>query len=176
MISIGVLALFGASLLIPQVQTELEKFFSRFANLVPSRKKRAGFAGGVLIGLSLGLLWTPCVGPILGSVISLAITGTVTAQALLITLAYAVGTAIPLFIIMMAGATALQRVPWLLRNASKIQRGFGVLMIITAMGIFFNIDRQFQTFILKSFPNYGASLTKFEENEKIKSELQKVSK
>ncbi|MEP7274659.1 MAG: cytochrome c biogenesis protein CcdA, partial [Acidobacteriota bacterium] len=75
-------------------------------------------------------------GPILASVISLAITGTVTAQAFLITMAYAIGTAIPMFIIMMVGSTALQKVPWLVRNTSKIQKAFGVLMILTALGIF----------------------------------------
>lgn len=173
--SIAVLALFGASLLISQIQTQIEILFSRFANLMPSGQNRTGFWGGLVIGLSLGLLWTPCVGPILASVISLAITGTVTAQAFLITLAYALGTAIPMFIIMLAGSTALQKVPWLLRNTSKIQKAFGVLMILTAIGIFFNVDRRFQTFILTAFPNYGVGLTKFEDNTVVKQELEKVN-
>lgn len=173
--SIAVLALFGASLLIPQVQTQIEILFSRFANLMPSGQNRTGLWGGLVIGLSLGLLWTPCVGPILASVISLAITGTVTAQAFLITLAYALGTAIPMFMIMLAGSTALQKVPWLLRNTSKIQKAFGVLMILTAIGIFFNVDRRFQTFILTAFPNYGVGLTKFEDNTAVKQELEKVN-
>ncbi|PIY80623.1 MAG: hypothetical protein COY80_02020 [Candidatus Pacebacteria bacterium CG_4_10_14_0_8_um_filter_42_14] len=173
-VSIIILAVFGASLLIPQIQTELEKLFSRFANLVPSGQKRTGFGGGLLIGLSLGLLWTPCVGPILASVISLAITGTVTAQAFIVTFSYTLGTAIPLFIIMMAGSTALQKVPWLVRNTSRIQKSFGVLMILTAVAIFFNLDRSFQTFIINAFPNYGTNLTKFEDTEKIQSQLKRV--
>lgn len=173
--SIAVLALFGASLLIPQIQASIEMLFSRFANLMPSGQKRTGLWGGLVIGLSLGMLWTPCVGPILASVISLAITGTVTTQAFLITLAYALGTAIPMFMIMLAGSTALQKVPWLLRNTSKIQRAFGVLMILTAIGIFFNVDRRFQTFILTTFPNYGVGLTKFEDNTTVKQALEKVN-
>ncbi|MFZ1721875.1 MAG: cytochrome c biogenesis protein DipZ [Microgenomates group bacterium] len=173
--SIFILAGFGVSLLIPQVQAQIEMLISRFANLVPSTQNQTGFFGGLVIGLSLGLLWTPCVGPILASVISLAITGTVTAQAFLITLAYAVGTAIPMFVIMLAGSTALQKVPWLLRNTGKIQKAFGVLMILTAIGIFFNIDRRFQTLVLEVFPNYGVGLTKFEDNDRIKNELNKVN-
>lgn len=173
--SIAVLALFGASLLIPQIQAQIEMLFSRFANLVPSNQGKTGFMGGLVIGLSLGLLWTPCVGPILASVISLAITGTVTAQAFFITLAYAVGTAIPMLMIMLAGSTALQKVPWLLRNTGKIQKAFGVLMILTAIGIFFNVDRRFQTFILTAFPNYGVGLTKFEDNTAVKQELERVN-
>jgi len=173
--SILVLAIFGGSLLIPQIQLQIEIVFSKFANLVPSGQGHSGFLGGVLIGLSLGLLWTPCVGPILASVISLAITGTVTGQAFLITMAYAVGTAIPMFIIMLAGSTALQKIPWLVRNTSKIQKAFGVLMILTALGIFLNVDRRFQTWILTTFPNYGVGLTKFEDNENVKKALEKTN-
>jgi len=173
--SVIILAGFGVSLLIPQVQAQIEILFSRFANLVPSTQNQTGFLGGLVIGLSLGLLWTPCVGPILASVISLAITGTVTAQAFLITLAYAVGTAIPMFMIMLAGSTALKKAPWLLRNTSKIQKAFGVLMILTAVGIFLNVDRRFQTWVLQTFPNYGVGLTKFEDTTQIKNELNKVN-
>lgn len=171
-VSVAILAVFGASLLIPWIQTQIEILFSRFANLSAGQQQRKGFWGGILIGLSLGLLWTPCVGPILASVISLAITGTVTAQAFIITFAYALGTAIPLFGIMLAGSTALQRVPWLVRNTAQIQKAFGVLMILTAIGIYFNVDRQFQTYILKTFPNYGIGLTKFEDTDVIKDELE----
>ena len=175
LVSIIVLFLFGLSMLVPIFQKKIEIFFSRFANLVPSGQKKGGLVGGIVVGVSLGLLWTPCVGPILASVISLAITGTVTTEAFLITLAYASGTAIPMFLIMMAGATALKRVSWLVKNGANIQRGFGVLMVITAIGIFFNIDRRFQTFILETFPNYGVGLTGFEDNESTKKELEKIN-
>lgn len=174
--SVAVLALFGASLLISQIQAQIEIFFSKFANLMPSSQNKTGLWGGVVIGVSLGLLWTPCVGPILASVISLAITGTVTAQAFFITLAYATGTAIPMFLIILAGSTALQKVPWLLKNTANIQESFGVLMILTAIGIVFNVDRHFQTWVLETFPNYGLGLTRFEETEKINTQLQKINK
>lgn len=170
-LSIIILAGFGITLLIPQIQAKLELLFSRFASLAPVGKTKAGFWGGLLVGLSLGLLWTPCVGPILAAVISLAITGTVTAQAFIITLAYALGTAIPMFIIMMAGSTALQKIPWLVRNTGKIQKVFGVLMILTAVGIYLNVDRSFQSYILKKFPGYGTGLTKFEDIDLIQQQL-----
>jgi cytochrome c biogenesis protein CcdA/thiol-disulfide isomerase/thioredoxin len=173
-LSIVILGLFGISLLLPWVQVQLEKLFQRVAGLVPVGQQRTGLFGGLILGLSLGLLWTPCVGPILASVISLALTGTVTAQAFFITLAYSLGTAIPLFGIMLAGSTALQRVPWLVRNTRNIQKAFGVLMILTALAIGFNLDRQFQSFILEKFPNYGVGLTKIEENEAVRQELDRV--
>jgi cytochrome c biogenesis protein CcdA/thiol-disulfide isomerase/thioredoxin len=173
--SVAVIALFGVSMLIPKFQIFLEILFSKLSQFLPQSQNSTGFGGGIIIGLSLGLLWTPCVGPILASVISLAITGAVTLDAFFITLAYSLGTAIPMFFIMIAGQTALRRAPWLLNNASKIQQGFGILMILTAIAIFLNFDRSFQTFILNTFPNYGTGLTKFEDNPQIQNALQKLS-
>ncbi len=175
LVSVLVIGGFGTSLLIPQFQVLVERLFSKLAAFMPSSQNRTGFGGGLIIGLSVGLLWTPCVGPILASVISLAITGTITFDAFLITLAYALGTAIPMFLIMLGGQNALRRVPWLLSNLGNIQKLFGVLMILTAIGIFFNIDRKFQTFILTAFPQYGVGLTKFEDNDAVKKQLQDMN-
>ncbi len=175
LVSVLVIAGFGASLLITQFQVLVERLFSKLAGLMPNSQGKTGFSGGLLIGFSVGLLWTPCVGPILASVISLAITGTVTFDAFLITLAYALGTAIPMFLIMLGGQNALRRVPWLLANLGHIQKLFGVLMILTAIGIFFNVDRKFQSFVLNTFPQYGVGLTKFEDNTSVKLELEKVN-
>src|SRR3989339_1055029 len=175
LVSVLVIAGFGVSLLIPQFQVLLERLFSKLAGFIPSNQNRTGFGGGLLIGFSVGLLWTPCVGPILASVISLAITGTVTFDAFLITLAYSLGTAIPMFLIILGGQNALSRVPWLLSRLGHIQKLFGVLMILTAIGIFFNVDRRFQTFILNTFPKYGIGLTKFEDNEAVKKQLQDMN-
>src|SRR3989344_7304078 len=173
LVSVLVIAGFGASLLMPKLQVLLERLFSKLAGFMPRGQNRTGFGGGLLIGLSVGLLWTPCVGPILASVISLAITGAVTFDAFLITFSYSLGTAIPMFLIMLGGQNALRRVPWLLSNLGNIQKLFGVLMILTAIGIFFNVDRRFQTYILETFPQYGVGLTKFEDNEMIKKQLEK---
>lgn len=173
--SIVILILFGLSLLIPKIQLWLEILFGRLANYVPTVKGRPNFVGGLLIGFSLGLLWTPCVGPILASVISLSITGEVSTQSALITFSYALGTALPMLMIMLAGSTALQKVPWLVKNTGKIQKAFGVLMIFTAIGIFFNVDRKFQTFILRTFPGYGVGLTKFEDNQKVREALKQIN-
>jgi cytochrome c biogenesis protein CcdA/thiol-disulfide isomerase/thioredoxin len=175
MVSVVVIAGFGLSLLIPQFQVLLEQWFSKFSALVPRSTAKKGFGSGLVIGFSLGLLWTPCVGPILASVISLALTGSVSFAAAVITFAYAVGTALPMLIVMWGGRAFLQRVPWLLRNTPLIQKVFGVLMILTALAIFTNADRKFQTYIIEIFPQYGAGLTKFEDQGFIRDELEKLN-
>src|SRR3989344_5869330 len=174
-LSIIILIIFGLSLFIPQIQLVIEQLFSKLTRFAPQSQTRHGFFGGLIIGLSLGLLWTPCVGPILASVISLALSGTVTAQAFIITFAYATGTAIPMFLILQAGSTALQKIPWLLKNSARIQKGFGIVMILVAIAIFFNLDRRFQTYILNTFPQYGVGLTQLEDNQLVRDTLQRLN-
>lgn len=170
--SVLVLALFGLSLVVHRIQEVLERVASGLTAKFPVSNK-AGFGGGILVGLSLGVLWTPCVGPILAAVISLALVGSVTAQAFFITFAYALGTSLPMFAILQAGSSARQRIPWLVQNAAAIQQSFGVLMLATAVAIFFNLDRRFQTYVLSTFPQYGVGLTKFEDIPAIQSQLEK---
>ncbi len=178
LLSVVVIAGLGVSFLIPKFQLLLEQLFSKLSKFAPVGNTKSLPAGrqafwpGIVVGISLGLLWTPCVGPILASVISLSFTGTVTLDAFFITLAYSLGTAIPMFAIIIGGQNILKKVPWLLANTGRIQKAFGIVMILTALGIFFNIDRKFQTYILQTFPQYGVGLTKFEDNAAVKKQLE----
>ncbi len=174
--AIVVVFTFGASLLLPAFQVWMEKLFSVLAGAVSPKSGKiingSDFFGGVIVGISLGLVWAPCVGPILASVISLALTGSVTASAFFITLAYSLGTAIPMLAITYGGRNLINRAPWLISHTAKIQKTFGLLMIVTAISMFFNIDRRFQTYILTTFPDYGVGLTKIEDNVFVKNALE----
>lgn len=165
---------FGLTLLVPKAQALIEQLFSRLAGFVPQQKGKTGFVGGVAVGVSLGLVWTPCVGPILASIISLALTGTVTSDAVLITVSYAAGTAVPMLVIMSTGRRLFEKAPWLMSRSRLIQRGFGAVMILLALAIFFQVDRKFQVWVLTVFPNYGANLTKFEDAPIIRNALEKL--
>ena len=165
---------FGLVMLVPR----LRYVFEALATRVTSRRSSgprpggsSGFLGGLPVGISLGLVWTPCVGPIMASVISLALTQRVDGGAVFITLAYTIGTSIPMLGVMLGGRTLLKRVPSLAKNSAGIQRGFGVLMILVGMAIGFGWDRQFQSAVLNVLPNYGAGLTAIEELEPVTDAL-----
>lgn len=163
-VSILIIALLGLTMLSSGSQAFIERAFSVLANKVPQFAGQGdGFWTGFLVGLSLGLIWTPCVGPILASVITLALSGTVTLNAFLITFFYALGTAIPMLVVMVGGSKILSNIPSLAKNSGKIQKAFGVLTIFISLALFKNWDRKFQTIILEKFPNYGTVLTKIEE-------------
>ena len=88
----------------------------------------------------------------MASVISLALTQHVDGGSVSITLAYTLGTSIPMLGVMLGGRALLNRVPALTRNAGSIQKGFGVLMIVVGVAIGLGWDRQFQTFVLRTLP------------------------
>lgn len=164
-----VLLFFGISLFVPQFQVLMERVFTGLSVFAPKANPNTGFLGGLVIGLSIGLIWAPCVGPIMASVIALAATSTVTTATFLITLSYAIGSGIPMFFIMYGGKSLLNKIPQLMLNAEKIQKGFGIVMILVAVAIFFNLDRNFEAFVAST--NYGADLTNLENNQAVRNQL-----
>jgi len=175
-VSVVIIFVFGLSLLIPQITKLTENLFNRLSSVVPSQHtSNSGFGDGVILGLSLGLVWTPCVGPIIASVITLAATSSVNLASVFVTLAYSMGTAIPMFIIMYGGRKVFTKMPWVANNTVTIQKIFGVLMILTAFAIHFNLDRKFQTYVLNVFPDYGTNLTQLEDNDIVQNELNNLT-
>lgn len=94
--------------------------------------KPAGYLGAVLIGISFAAGWTPCVGPILASVLIIAATNPVSGASLM--LFYSLGFAIP-FLVM---AYTLGSVRWLMKYSEMISRIGGVMMVL--MGILLYTD------------------------------------
>jgi cytochrome c biogenesis protein CcdA/thiol-disulfide isomerase/thioredoxin len=176
-VAVVLIILFGVVMLVPWLSVRFELLTSRIARRTsgsggaPGAPRRNGFWSGVVVGLSLGLIWTPCVGPIMASVISLALTQHVDGGSVSITLAYTLGTSIPMLGVMLGGRALLNRVPALTRNSGNIQKGFGVLMIVMGVAIGLGWDRQFQTFILSTLPGYGTGLTAIEKAAPVQSAL-----
>lgn len=160
---------FGLIMILPKLKEKYEKLVSRFFGKRSNKKQGNGFTGGVFVGLSLGLIWTPCVGPIMASIITLAITQTVDIASVLIIIAYTLGTSIPMLIIIQGGRKIFKRIP----NISKY---FGVIMVLVGLSLFFGLDRKFQTFILEKFPNYGSGLTFFETTSSVNEALKERNK
>src|SRR5437762_13313795 len=66
-IAIAALGFFGLTLVVPPLGRWIERALSPLTRLVDARPGRGGFWGGTALGAGLGLLWAPCVGPILAS-------------------------------------------------------------------------------------------------------------
>lgn len=172
-VAIALIMAFGLVLLVPRLRDGFERLATRLASKAaqPRKASSAGFWGGLPLGLSLGLIWTPCVGPIMASVISLALTQRVDGGSVLITLAYSLGTAVPMLAVMLGGRALLRKVPALARNASRIQRVFGIVMIAMGIVLALQWDRKLQTALLAAFPSYGAGLTAVENTPAVRAAI-----
>jgi cytochrome c biogenesis protein CcdA/thiol-disulfide isomerase/thioredoxin len=175
-VAIVLVVVLGLVMAVPRLREGFELLASRLASRAGSAtataRARSGFWGGLPVGLSLGLVWTPCVGPIMASVISLALTRRIDGGSVLIALAYSLGTAIPMLGILLGGKALLRRVPALGRNTARIQRVFGLVMILMGLVLALQWDRKIQAAILQAFPSYGSGLTALEDTKAVKAALE----
>lgn len=100
----------------------------------------SGNAGGFLLGVSLGAVWTPCAGPVLASILVLAARAQDIGHSSVLLLLYAVGAGIPMLAIAYGGKFVVGRVGRIARHTTGLQRAFGVLLILTAVAIHFQYD------------------------------------
>lgn len=93
-----------------------------------------------LIGLSLGVVWTPCAGPVLASILALVVRASDPARCALLVSLYAIGAALPMLALIAGGQYMTQRLRVLARHTFAIQRIFGVLVICSAAAMYFQYD------------------------------------
>ncbi len=98
-------------------------------------RRRQSLFGGFALGSTLGLVWTPCAGPVLGSILTIVATSKDTAWASLQLVTYAIGAAIPMLAIAYGGQAVTTRVRSLARIAPRLQQGFGVVIIAFAASV-----------------------------------------
>jgi cytochrome c biogenesis protein CcdA len=117
-----------------------------------SRHGGNGNTGGFVLGLALGVLWTPCAGPVLGSILTLIATAMDLAWAAVLLGCYALGAAIPMLAIGYGGRYATTRVRRISPHTAAIQRAFGVLVIAIAVATAFQLDTPVVAWISNFLP------------------------
>ncbi len=171
--AVAIIIVLGLSLIIPKLSAQLELLVSKLSSKFggASGVKREGFGGGFLTGLALGVVWTPCAGPILATITALSVTASVNWQLVLIVAVYVTGVGIPLFVFAKLGNHFFSKARALNRYTGRIQQIFGIIMIVTALAILTNVDKQLQAGLLDRIPAYGTFLIKLESNPQVTSAL-----
>lgn len=96
------------------------------------KNRPSGFVGSVLIGMAFAAGWTPCTGPILSIVISLAATNP--SSGVVYMIAYSLGFAIPFFIL----SFFIGRLKWMKKHSGTIMKIGGYIMIVMGIILFFD--------------------------------------
>ena len=145
------LAGFGVLMLWPAPFEWLSRRFGGFTSIgtAPSQ----GMLGGFVLGTTLGLVWTPCAGPVLGSILTVIATSQDTAWASVLLLTYAVGAAIPMLAVAYGGQAVTTRVRSMARIAPRLQQGFGVVVIGFAALSYFQYDTLIVAWLTWFYPN-----------------------
>ncbi|HEX4735245.1 MAG TPA: cytochrome c biogenesis protein CcdA [Thermoleophilaceae bacterium] len=149
-VAIVVLLLFGATLIVPAASARVEAVLTRLAPRPAHAKDDAGFWSGLVVGLSLGLVYAPCAGPILAGVITVSASQSFTAGRLLVAFAYALGSAIVLYGLMLGGRRITRP---LSRHSGRFQVATGVVMVVMGVAMLGDLDTRFQTAIASHLPS-----------------------
>jgi cytochrome c biogenesis protein CcdA/thiol-disulfide isomerase/thioredoxin len=161
-LAIGVVVVVGLALVWPRLGDLLGRPFYALA-----RRQPGDTGGGFVLGLSLGLLFTPCAGPVIAAVATVAATRDLTVGAVLITLAYGLGAGVVLLGVALAARRGLSLGP-VRAHAPAIRRALGVAVLAVAVLMIYGVDKRLQTQV----PEYTRALQSLEESAAAQGELE----
>jgi cytochrome c biogenesis protein CcdA/thiol-disulfide isomerase/thioredoxin len=148
-VALVALVAIGLGLVFPKVEALLEKPFSK----LPQKQFGSGNSGFGL-GLALGVLYVPCAGPVLAAIVIAGATGTIGVGTVALTLSFAVGAALPLLFFALAGRRVAQRVAAFRRRQREIRIAAGVVTMLLAVALVFNLPATLQ----RAIPDYTTKL------------------
>src|SRR3954454_6950040 len=151
-LAIAVLIAFGLTLMAPPLAARLEGWISRLAARGGGPGSGGeGFWSGAAVGLSLGLLYAPCAGPILAGVITVSASQSFDAGRLAVAFSYGFGSAVVLYFLMLGGRRAIAP---LARRSASFQVAMGAVMVLLGVAMLGNYDIRFQSALASDLPSF----------------------
>ena len=163
-VAIVVVLVVGLSLVFPPLAQLLERPFRALG-----RRRPGDVGGGFVLGASLGLLFTPCAGPIIAAVAALAATSRFSVETVLITFSYALGAGAVLLLLAFAGQRGMNT-SRLRAHAPEVRRALGGLVVAVAVLMIFGLDARLAT----NVPGYVESLQGIERTDSTQRELDRL--
>ena len=153
----------GAVLVMPGFQARLATAAGPFSNWTEQRfggLSTAGLGGQFALGLLLGAVWIPCVGPTLGAASLLAAQGRDLGAVALTMVAFGLGAALPLALLGLLSRTVLLSWRDRLAGAGKgIKLALGAILIVAGVAILAGFDHRIETALVQASPAWLTDLT-----------------
>ncbi|TAK48460.1 MAG: cytochrome c biogenesis protein CcdA [Xanthobacteraceae bacterium] len=157
------LLVIGLVLMVPQLQTRVAVAGGFVSNWTDDRFggfARSGLKGQFAVGLLLGAVWSPCVGPTLGAASVLAAQGKDLGQVATVMAAFGVGAALPLLLLGLVSSDVMLR--WRDKLARAGQGGkaiLGALLVAIALLSLTGLDRKLEALLVDLSPTWLTQLT-----------------
>lgn len=132
-VSYGLLIVFGLIMMSTYLSEKFARLTQPLANIGSSVGSQGGFASGVVLGGLIGLVWTPCAGPILAAVIVQTVLQATTIGSFFIVLLFGLGAAIPMLLIALFGRAMMARFGFFQRHSELIRKLLGLVIIISVI-------------------------------------------
>ncbi len=162
-IAATMLVALGVILLVPQLQTQIAAAASPISGWTEERFggiETAGLSGQFALGLLLGAVWSPCVGPTLGAASVLAAQGQDLAQVAFVMLAFGLGAALPLLLLGLLSRDTLMRWRSRLLDAGKGGKlVLGGLLVVVGVMILSGLDKRIETALVEASPAWLTEIT-----------------
>lgn len=171
------LCFFGLSMVFPIIWEKVQIFIEQHWKIQPVQNQSNGFGGGFITGVSLGIVWTPCIGPVLATVATLAAVNSFSIATVFISFAYALGTGVPLYFIAKGGRSVTAKLGVFKQNNQRIRQVFGIIILATALFIWIGADKALQAWTLSHLPESWTQLAStFEKRANVNKSLQELKK
>ena len=142
------LVIFGALMIWPAATAGLA---GAGAALHPNTIARTNL-GGFVLGTTLGLIWTPRAGPVLGAILTAIATSPDRAHGALLLLTYSIGAALPMLAVAYGGQAISTRLRRVAPYTARLQQAFGVIVIAFALSAFLQYDAIALAWLAQFFP------------------------
>ncbi len=167
------LAGLGIALVLPRLTerlaTRLSPTADRATRVLGPLSRTNGLSGGLAIGAGLGLLWAPCVGPIMAGVIAIAASTGPSLEAAAIALAYVAGVALPMLLIARWGRSVVRT------GSGRVPRLVGGLMAASALALATGLDYDIQAAVGRVLPDgYTSTLYSVETGPAVQDEITRL--
>jgi cytochrome c-type biogenesis protein len=153
----------GVVLMVPHLQTAFAVAGAPLAQWANGRlegRDTGGLAGQFGVGVLLGAVWSPCVGPTLGAASLLAAQGRDLGQVSAIMLVFGLGAALPLLLLGIASREAMMR--WRQKLAAAgpgLKAAFGAILVAIGVLVITGLDKAVETALVDASPQWLTDLT-----------------